>query len=259
MTEARFTCPLDELGVIGISGRDAVPFLQGQLSNDMVQLNRERALLAGLHNPQGRVLALLRLQFAADGTIRALLHREMLSPIIERLRRFVLRSQVTIDEERSARVTAYCGGGVPRRYILEGECASADDTEASVISAARWRQLEIADGLPEVYDATSGQFISQMLNLDCIDAISWTKGCYTGQEIIARSHYRGRVKRRMQRFRFAASSAPQPASTHTTSDGISIHIVRGVMLDSGKCEVLAVAPVDAKSNEALALAYALPE
>lgn len=259
MTEARFTCPLDELGVIGIAGRDAVPFLQGQLSSDMALLHCDRAVLAGLHNPQGRVLALLRLKLAADGTVRALLQREMLTPIIERLRRFVLRSQVTLDEERDAPVIGYCGGGVPRRYVLDGESASADDTGASAISPARWRQLEIADGLPEVYAATSGQFVSQMLNLDCIDAISWSKGCYTGQEIIARSHYRGRVKRRMQRFRVAEASAPAPGSMHGTGDGIATQVVRAESLGTGYCEMLAVAPLEVKSSDVLTIPYPLPE
>src|SRR6185312_17370732 len=64
-----------------------------------------------------------------------------------------------------------------------------------------WRQLDIISGLPQVYGATSEEFVAQMLNLDLVGAIAFDKGCYTGQEVIARAHYRGRVKRRLQRFR----------------------------------------------------------
>ena len=75
---------------------------------------------------------------------------------------------------------------------------------------AEWLAADIAAGLPLVSAATSEQFIPQMLNLDLLDAVSFTKGCYTGQEIVARTHHLGRVKRRTMRFRLAAGPAPAP-------------------------------------------------
>jgi folate-binding protein YgfZ len=92
------------------------------------------------------------------------------------------------------------------RWLLVRAAASASMT-GPAITREQWRARDIAAGLPQIVTATSAAFVAQMLNLDCIDAISFTKGCYTGQEVIARAHYRGRVKRRMQRF---VSMAPLP-------------------------------------------------
>ncbi len=106
-----------------------------------------------------------------------------------------------------------------------------------------WRLLDIADGLPEIYAATSEEFVAQMLNLDVLGAIAFDKGCYTGQEVIARAHYRGRVKRRMQRFmsrgpvRFAIGDAAQ------LMDGRTFKVVEAAQLANGRCEFLAVAPM----------------
>ena len=105
--------------------------------------------------------------------------------------------------------------------------------------------LDIAQGLPQVYARTSEAFVAQMLNLDRIGAIDFSKGCYTGQEVVARAHYRGRVKRRMQRLR-ARSPVPLSAGDGgVLADGRSFRIVDAVRLDEGVSEFLAVAPLDA--------------
>src|SRR6185437_3915276 len=93
------------------------------------------------------------------------------------------------------------------------------------MARASWRALDIAAGLPQLYLPTSGQFVAQMLNLYCIGAISFTKGCYTGQEVIARAHYRGRVKRRMQRFASHAPLQLAPGDSAQLSDGRSLRVV----------------------------------
>ncbi len=136
--------------------------------------------------------------------------------------------------------------------------------------------LDIADGVPQVYATTSEAFVAQMLNLDVLDGIAFDKGCYTGQEVIARAHYRGKVKRRMQRFRtltpLPAGAALKPADSGTLNDGRSFKVVDAVLLADGRCEFLAVAPVasgesdDATENtqaatiavEQLPLPYSLP-
>ena len=84
----------------------------------------------------------------------------------------------------------------------------------------------MAAGLPEIRTATAGEFVAQMLNLDCIGGIAWTKGCYTGQEIIARAHYRGQVKRRMRRFAAAAARRPRPAAPGPPATAWRVRVVR---------------------------------
>ena len=92
------TLDLERWAVLRIAGPDAVRFLQGQLSNDVALLNAERSLLAGFHNPQGRVIAILRLLQWAPEEVLALLPRELVSSVIERLRRFVLRAKVRLTD-----------------------------------------------------------------------------------------------------------------------------------------------------------------
>jgi folate-binding protein YgfZ len=118
-----------------------------------------------------------------------------------------------------------------------------------------WQQLAIASGEPQVYAATSEEFVAQMLNLDALGAISFEKGCYTGQEVIARAHYRGRVKRRMQRFMSRGPCALQPGEAAAISDGRLLKVVDAVLCTDGRCEFLAVTPV---SGEGAAESSASP-
>ena len=100
---------------------------------------------------------------------------------------------------------------------------------------------------PQVYAATAEAFVAQMLNLDVLQAISFEKGCYTGQEVIARAHYRGRVKRRMQRFVTAAAAAAplRPGDAGTLADGRQFKVVDAATLPDGRIAFLAVAPLSA--------------
>jgi folate-binding protein YgfZ len=102
--------------------------------------------------------------------------------------------------------------------------------------------LDIADGEAQVYAATSEEFVAQMLNFDALDAIAFAKGCYTGQEVIARAHYRGRVKRRLQRFVSRGAAALAVGESGTLADGRAFKVVEAVGLADGRCEFLAVAP-----------------
>jgi tRNA-modifying protein YgfZ len=123
-----------------------------------------------------------------------------------------------------------------------------------------WHRLSVAAGEPQVYAATSEQFVAQMLNLDVLGAIAFDKGCYTGQEIIARSHYRGRVKRRMQRFLTDAPTVLEPGASGVFADGRSFRVVRSAAHSDGRCEFLAVtaSATAAESAPAAAGADAAP-
>ena len=136
-------------------GPDAAKFLQGQLSADTEKLAPGASTLAGLHNPQGRVIAILALSRTSPEEFLAVLPRELLATVAQRLRKYVLRARVRIEEVAGA-------AAIPTRDL--------DD---------------VRQGLPQVYAATSEQFVAQMLNLDLLGAIAFDKGCYTGQEVIA--------------------------------------------------------------------------
>ncbi|HUN25252.1 MAG TPA: hypothetical protein VMU67_03020 [Steroidobacteraceae bacterium] len=250
------TAPIElpELGVMRIRGADGARFLQGQLSNDLTRLAPGATLLAGYHNPQGRAIAILRLVQRAEDDILAVLPRELVATVAGRLERFILRAKARLSDE-SARLRVL--GAVdesapaaeaarltesPGRWLLVSErSAAAVSTEQAAEARARWRRWDVACGLPQVYASTSEAFLAQMLNLDLLEAIAFAKGCYTGQEVIARAHYRGRVKRRMQRFRTLAPRALAAGESGVLADGRGFKVVEVAPLPDGRAEFLAVA------------------
>jgi tRNA-modifying protein YgfZ len=169
-------------------------------------------------------------------------------------------------------------GAVPARWLVLSP-AGGPAPLAGCDAAARdvWRLLDIAAGEAQVYAATSEEFVAQMLNLDALDAIAFDKGCYTGQEVIARAHYRGRVKRRLQRFVSRGAATLAVGESGTLADGRGFKVVEAVSLTDGRCEFLAVAPMGAAAAadatdapqatrstpvidaEVLTLPYPLPE
>jgi len=273
MHEAWCQVPLDDLGVLRARGSDAVSFLQGQLSADLRQLTREHSLLAGYHNPQGRVIALLRLLRLGDDDLIAVLPRELIPTVSTRLAKYVLRAKVKLtDEAGSWRISGLLAAGAAQAAApavlpsatdavmplagglavrVSGEAprwlwvqeAQATAALSGWVPGPRelWQRAAIAAGEPQVYAATSEEFVAQMLNLDALGAISFDKGCYTGQEVVARAHYRGRVKRRLQRF--TAATALAPGAGGALSDGRTFKVVDAVRLPEGRCEFLAVAPM----------------
>jgi tRNA-modifying protein YgfZ len=280
------TIALPDLGVLRIKGADAEGFLQGQFSNDMQNLAPEHSMLAGYHNPQGRAIAILRLARTAPDEVLAILPRELAARVAARLAKFILRAKVKIDDvseslaidgliaDADVAATGDEPGTVarlalePRRWLLiraAGTSGPASDDRQ------RWRRLDIAGGQPQVYAATSEEFVAQMLNLDALGGIAFDKGCYTGQEVIARAHYRGRVKRRMQRFLTHAPQELAPGTAGRLADGRAFKIVDAVRGADGACEFLAVTAVIARDESqadaatapieatALPLPYPLPE
>jgi hypothetical protein len=218
---------VSDLGAVRVQGPDAVTFLQGQVSNDVSLLTADHALLAGLHNPQGRVIALLQLFWIGADDVLAVLPRELAATVAARLAKYVLRAKVKVSDA-SGDWTAF---GLRVTGTLQGA------------------HERIASGIPQVYAATSEQFVSQMLNLDVLNAISFTKGCYTGQEVIARAHYRGRVKRRMQRFRTLAPARLASGETGQLRDGRAFRVVDAVSVEDGRCEFLAVTTLAAGEDD----------
>ena len=276
---------LAHLGILRVSGADALHFLQGQLSNDTQRLTENNPVFAAYSSAQGRVLALIYLLPHSSG-VAAILPREILQPTLERLRRFILRAKVRIEDAGDSLVVAgrfaampesatgyreRDGLGLapvgrdPNRCWLIGtpeQIPPAADTAGARQIEAAWRLADIHAGLPQIYAATSEAFVAQMLNLDLLDGISFSKGCYTGQEIIARTQHLGRIKRRLFRLLLPAGNWSVGQALHLT-DGRQGRLTE-VVESAGRVEALAVLNVDpnppaaAEAGEDLVAAAELP-
>ncbi len=240
-TNNTILCDLSHLGLLEISGADAVTFLQGQVTNDVKLLVGTNAHYSAYCNPKGRMLALF-LAFAHYDHLHLQFNRELLEPIMKRLKMYVMRSKVEIKDV-SESIIKFGIDGLEAAQILGCSLAKiptgdyelitlenatvlklpsnlklhssngarfeifTDATNASIIWDAlkakcevvekpHWDWLEIQAGIPDIELKTQEQFVPQMLNLDILNGINFKKGCYTGQEIVARTHYLGSVKRR---------------------------------------------------------------
>jgi folate-binding protein YgfZ len=259
--------PLPLLGVLRVGGADASGFLQGQLTNDVRLLDDGRTQLAACNTPQGRVIALLRLK-KVDDAIYALLPTDLLARVTTLLRRFVLRSKVDLQIATDLQVASVAAipplpGTASAQFIAfeypSGRrviAASADTwrsitgpglPDASPHRLDEWLAAEIRDGQPQVFAATSEAFIAQMLNLDLIAGISFSKGCYTGQEIVARTQNLGRIKRRTFRYRVDGEPPPPPLAS-LMLDGTKVAEVLTSAAWDGKVELLAVTSLEARDR-----------
>lgn len=208
---------LHNYSALKISGQDATDFLQGQLTNDVTKLAGNWQF-AGYCNPKGRLLALLMLWRHGEDYY-ALLNSQLAQATLKRLRMFVLRSNVVI-EPLPANLTAKTAPAANYgNYSLLGSAHHLDFTERVMIldtadddsasdgwSDTDWELANIKDGIPDIDAHTTELFVPQMINLDLLGGISFKKGCYTGQEIVARMHYLGKLKQRMYVCRTRNSS-----------------------------------------------------
>lgn len=263
---------LPALRALSVSGEEARGFLQNQLSSDLGTVTAGRGQLSAWHDPKGRVLAFLRVLPAPQGFF-LVMHAGLLETVERRLRMFVLRSKVVLkagpavrgmraenlaelaataglhaaDEPFSAICSdAFSAMRMPGEigWLVVGDPGATCDGGED--AAAAWEHAEIEAGLPEVYAETSGQFVSQMLNLDHLGVVSFTKGCFPGQEIVARAHYLGRIKRRLRLFH-AAGDPPAAGEALADSAGTVVRAARG----GTRCAVLAIVPEDAAGPFAL--------
>jgi hypothetical protein len=238
-------CDLSHLGLIRVRGEDATTFLQGQLTSDVRLVTDERAQPSAWCSPKGRMLASF-LVFRHAGDVYLQTPRERVAALLKRLRMFVLRAKVELadasDELARAGIAGGCAaellaGAAPEEPFavrqdggvtlirLPGDRARVEIVGTAAAVKALWERaaptggvagpdfwalLDIRAGLPTVYDGTAEAFVPQMANLQLVEGVSFTKGCYTGQEVVARMQYLGKLKRRMYLARVATGTVPQP-------------------------------------------------
>ena len=276
-------CDLSHLGLLEIDGADAFTFLQGQVTNDVKQLDGQRAHYSGYCSPKGRLLALF-LAFAHREHLHLQMPSALIEPIAKRLKMYVMRSKVNIKDVSESIIKIGLQGShaadllntlfdsVPQNPFdlithtnaalikLPGEIARFEiftDIEnakniwqslsehSKTVSADYWEWLEIQAGIPEVYPTTQEAFVPQMLNLDLLGGINFKKGCYTGQEIVARTHYLGTVKRRTLLAHIDTSTQPQAGDDVINSNQEIVgKVVRCAAAPDGGFDLLAEARLE---------------
>jgi len=236
--------PLSHLGLLRARGADAAKFLHGQLTSDFSLLGSSQVRLAGFCSAKGRLQASFIAWKAGPEEVLLACAASVLPATLKRLSMFVLRAQCKLtDATAEVRLTGFVGPSA--RALMDdaapwtlvhrdaatvmrlpdaaglARCIVAAPAEAAVASAPplaldTWRWLEVQSGVATIEAATVDQFVPQMLNLELVGGVDFQKGCYPGQEIVARSQYRGTLKRRMFLFDVDAIAAPGQEVFHSS-------------------------------------------
>lgn len=212
-------CPLTQYRLVEIQGVDAAKYLQGQLTCDVLKLKMGQSTLTAHCDPKGKMNSLFRLICVVENRFFALFHQEQLTHALAQLKKYAVFSKVSFIEQdwtilglagekglaRAKNLNAeFCidiTTAQPRKILLNPTALSVEATACT----QQWDLLDIQDGIPNLHTATLNQFIPQAMNMQSIEqAISFTKGCYLGQETVARAKYRGANKRAL--FIFTAKT-----------------------------------------------------
>ena len=257
---------LDDFSLLRFSGPDATAFLHGQLTCDVQGLKTASSTYGGYCTPKGRLLATFLLWRENDG-YQMVLPSSIAEPLRKRLSMYILRAKVKAEDITATvacigiagtdAASALAGLGVQAPEQLHGvkvedamtvirlpgeRFLAVKPGDASNLTAdnGAWHAADIACGIPFIVPATKEEFVPQMVNLDLIGALSYTKGCYPGQEIVARTHYLGRLKQRMYRASVAAAAPGDKLYCEELGDQAAGMIVAAAPADDGSQEVLAV-------------------
>jgi len=264
---------LRQYGVLEVTGAEARAFLHGQLTADVQRLGNDRAQYAGWCSAKGRLLASFVVVPRGDGFLLQL-SRDLAAAVTKRLSMFVLRAKVKIEDASDRWLQFGVWGDDAARALAElGLAPSAADFHvgrsaeaicirmaadrylvvapaserakwaalAPAVDEREWMLEEIHAGRPLITQATHDQFVPQMVNFERLGALDFQKGCYPGQEIVARAQYRGQVKRRMVRVRSSAPlHAGQDLYSHDTPGEAS-----GTVVNAAADEALAVVTIGA--------------
>ncbi|MCW9023992.1 MAG: folate-binding protein YgfZ [Gammaproteobacteria bacterium] len=260
LAEKTIIADLSHFSLIKVSGEEAMDFLQNQFSNDIKDVTEQQSQLSAYCSPKGRILASFRIFKQADDYYLEL-SADLLEPTLKRLRMFVMRSKVVLDDvsndwariglagqqaesllqphfstipaephqsvsEKGASLIRLAGD-IPR-FEIHGMPSTLitiwSDLQSQAQTAGRavWDWFDIKAGIPVINAKTVEAFVPQMVNFSTIGGVSFTKGCYPGQEVVARMHYLGKLKRRMYLAHVESDSPPDAGMelyTQTDADG----------------------------------------
>ncbi|QIH06779.1 MULTISPECIES: folate-binding protein YgfZ [unclassified Pseudomonas] len=288
MADSAFFCPLSHEGVLAVRGPDASKFLQGQLTCNLNYLSADQSSLGARCTQKGRMQSSFRILLEGDGCLLAMAC-ELIEPQLADLKKYAVFSKAKLTDESTSwarfglnaaqHVLAGLGLELPQEA---GAVVRTDDLIAVRVSTDRaelWARAERAEslhqqliaqlpqgdlnqwllgqiraGLGQVMPQTRELFIPQMLNLQAVGGVSFKKGCYTGQEIVARMQYLGKLKRRLYRLALAGDELPAPGTPlFSPTHGSSIGEVVLSAQASGQVELLAVVQAEAVEDDNLHL------
>ena len=292
--ENTYLCNLPELGLIKASGDDTLSFLHGQFTNDLNMVSASGSQLSSYCNPKGRMLAIFRV-FKQDNDYYLILRRDVLEAVLKKLTMFKLMSKVELTDisdefvlfgvagpdldsilkkinisiptevdqsiqkdettvirvpSESSRLLFKCK---PENAISLWKILSEKLTQAD---SNIWSLHDIQSGIAQVTAETSEAFIPQMVNLELIGGVNFQKGCYPGQEIVARTHYLGKPNRRMYRINIESENCPQPGTNiYSPKDGEQPvgKIVSAQNSSNNTCDALAVLRTEKENDDDLLL------
>jgi folate-binding protein YgfZ len=285
-------CDLSQFGILQVAGEDAQKFLQNLLSNDINAVNAKTAQLSSFNSPKGRMLATF-LIWQSDADYLLQLPRSLTAAMHKRLAMYVMRSKVRISDvsdevvciglsgsgaadllqqhlganlEQDWAVTQHDSASIIRiaanRFQISTSAHHAIALWSSLAAAAKpagsacWDWLNIRAGIPVVSPATQEQFVLQMANLDILGGVSFKKGCYPGQEIVARTHYLGKQKRRMYLAHIASESAPQAGDELFSAEmagQASGKVINASPAPGGGFDLLAVLQISSQETQSVHL------
>ncbi|WP_044870608.1 folate-binding protein YgfZ [Pseudomonas sp. LFM046] len=291
MADSAFFCTLTHEGLLAVRGVDAAKFLQGQLTCNLSYLDQATSSLGARCTPKGRMISSFRILAQGEGFLLAM-SRELVEAQLADLKKYAVFSKSSLADESAdwTRFGLSQGDGVLLALGLdlpqtadsvarEGNLIAvrlpdgraelwAPSAEAGALESRlaaqlpqapldAWLLAQVRAGIGQVLGATRELFIPQMINLQALGGVSFKKGCYTGQEIVARMQYLGKLKRRLYRLALVGGDLPQPGQelfspVHQSSVG---EVVLAAPTENG-CELLAVLQEDAVNDGRISLGAA---
>lgn len=285
-------CDLGQVGTLKVTGEEAQKFLQNLLSNDINTVNQKTAQLSSFNSAKGRMLSTFLIwQSGEDYFLQ--LPRSLTAAILKKLAMYVMRSKVKISDASDEMISLGLSGNDAAELIKQQLGAVAEQdwavtqhdsmsviriaanryqinttapyattlwnklaTDAKPAGSACWDWLNIRAGIPVITPATQEQFVLQMANLDILGGVSFKKGCYPGQEIVARTHYLGKQKRRMFLAHInstGAVTAGDQLVSAEMAEQVCGMVMNACRAPSGGFDILAVMQINSRENQTVHL------
>lgn len=293
--DSNVICDLSHFSAVVIAGADAAEFIQGQFTNDVNKVDDEHSQLSAFCNNKGRMVANFRL-FKYQQNYFISIRQDLVEKTIEHLQNYILRAQVAIQDvseqlvhlglsgkdaesilsdfidnpntesdslsQNEDYIAIRAAGTIPRYEIFCSADKAIDLWQAvsqntTIVNSDYWDLLNIRNGIPFIDSSTSEEFVPQMANMELINGVSFEKGCYTGQEIVARTHYLGKQKRRTYHIRIKSDTAPntgdQLATETSTANQYTGTLVTVYQTAADEYEALAVIQIKSAEEAKLKL------